>query len=464
MNKSIFMKRRSFSKVIAACLAISMIFMFSISAAFASETDKTYKYVALGDSVVGGNGLASSYNLFMHGLFMNDVSQYDVEGSYPNVFGGLLTDYIQQQDSSYTVIEKNLGQCGYTSTNLMDALVNGNTDMSTYQTFTIGRYFPTVEYCQSLFRPNTEILRTNVADADLISIGSGLNDISESVIEPLIEDYYEALNDGDDTTNGNPLMAVFRMAFLAKVNGVDTPYDQMLALLQDEENPVTMENITSFIQYVISIPSKMVNSCITNVQNTKKIVEYIEENNENDAQIALVSSYNPFGNSLTCDGVTYDAVKIATEIVKAVIEVYQPELDVTLPDADAIADAAEGEDSATAEASYTQLGTELSELIAMLQQPTELIEATKLDELITNISERLSYVISFGTIGLISTPFFMMINAGLKQIAAGDSNVTYVDIYSIPNENDINPHPDADGHKYIANQLADAMFSKIQLD
>ena len=104
------------------------------------------------------------------------------------------------------------------------------------------------------------------------------------------------------------------------------------------------------------------------------------------------------------------------------------------------------------EAQLAQITEQLRAVIAQFKElagKQGTIAKTKTKVLLATIMSELSYPIQYLTVGKNVEPQILALNERLKKIA-DETGAVYVDIYGISNENNLDPHPDANGHHEIA--------------
>ena len=81
-------------------------------------------------------------------------------------------------------------------------------------------------------------------------------------------------------------------------------------------------------------------------------------------------------------------------------------------------------------------------------------------ELLTITIQEISYPIQYLTAGNISDERILSLNEKLSTIA-DEKGCTFVDVYGISNENNLDPHPNANGHQEIADILESELHDLV---
>ncbi|MDY4964586.1 MAG: S-layer homology domain-containing protein, partial [Ruminococcus callidus] len=197
-----------------------------------------------------------------------------------------------------------------------------------------------------------------------------------------------------------------------------------------------------------------------------------------DAQLAFIGCYNPFGNSLFMsdeEKAEFDAA--CAEMLRLIFKILFPNMpfsDGNMPQEDLTA-ASEDEILAGNE----QYEETLKAVEQTLMEHPELAgtpftaagqsnavtarEDTGTDALMEQLMKLLdeySYPLMYLLMGKPSQGALDYMNSEVKTIADG-LDAPYIDIMQIPNEDNINPHPEAAGHAYIAEQITNTLLPVV---
>ena len=385
-------------RLLSIVLAVVMVISCCSFAAFAEENDaeKTFNYVALGDSIAAGYGLvdAGALNKDPSLLITDDLLANPIEDAYPALFGAYLKEIGQQY--GYTVNTTNLAAPAFRAVDIAHIISDPE-----YIPENAAHFLETygVEGVRDAYKNYHDIFVKYLADADLISIEIGINDISDGVFTPM-------------TTSDNPVLKAIGTAVLRTFNGSDTTtvmntVKQILNDNRDKINSQTVNEAAEYITNVLSNPEGLIENSAEQVQ---AVVEAVRSINP-DADIALINQYNPFGNSDEYDGQTYNAYNVIKNIFIKSIDYLSNDEAEQVPVAQIL----------------SQFGTLLSDETAYPLQYSLL--GKNLDSIILSLNEKL-------------------------QAIAEENDLIYIDIYNeVSNKKSLDPHPDAQGHQEIADAL-----------
>lgn len=86
----------------------------------------------------------------------------------------------------------------------------------------------------------------------------------------------------------------------------------------------------------------------------------------------------------------------------------------------------------------------------------------RVQQLIGIITEHAAYPFLYLVVGRTIAKVIQYFNEESKKIVEARGSL-FVDIFDIPNENNMDPHPQATGHRFIADRLGDAMLPKVNV-
>ena len=473
-------------KLLVICLAVALIANSFAAFAKADGGEKTYNYVALGDSIAAGYSLSESGTLFKDpALVLTEALLANpINTAYPAVFG----DYIKQlgAERGYTVNATNLSATAYQAQDVEKTILNEGYkgQLATYILEGVagkGASAPLAKY--------HDFYDQYLTEADLVSIQLGGNDILMDIIFPMY-------------IHENPFIratAMFNMLILFGMD-IESAAGAAYMIINNAKDQITLDTYKEAAAYIVDV-RKNLNTYVENsANNVKKVVEAVQSVNS-DAEIALVGMYNPYGNSLEYDGQIYNLPNVVKNIVsRTAKEVYGIDFDIEdidpseydLPDIDFPSSPEE------IEAYIAQLEKEIEELKQRLaelrdqyadenpyeeepgeedpyeeepgeedpyeEEPDEeesFVDAVKdiinqiaarINAIANIVSEETSYPLQYLIAGRSIAPQICLLNQKLEAIAE-ETGCTFVDVYGISNENNLDPHPTINGHREIADLL-----------
>ena len=500
-------------KFLSALIAAAMLGSTAgISALAESVADKpvpysTYNYVALGDSIAAGFGLAGGDLAADPALVITDKLLADpVQGAYPAIFTGYLKELGAEKgvevkgtnlaSTAYRAedIEKTIRTAGYKgefASSILEAYAGeGSSDVLT---------------------PYHDLYNKYLDEADMVSIQLGGNDIVMSIIPEM-------------TSSENPVLRATGMSLMLTLFGTDqkTALGGGLQVLEQSKDEVTAESFLEAAAYMKNVSARSEELVAESASHVKGVVDAVKEVND-DADIALVGMFNPYRQEEVSEETQQDMSEVIGQLFAAAAD-----------------RAAETEDELTTDGQQTQDyikkitdevnkvreikavmdkyndKAEMQELIALVQQYNDMEEVKELAELYANsegspaeadlmavmtkyndieeLQSVLDIVKNNGDAGELAElaavmnkyrtaeesaaaqamaaqiagpmvmqmagknvdPQMKLLNEKLKAVAE-ETGATYVDVYGISPETDSDPHPNANGHREIADILFNTM-------
>ena len=387
-------------KVICILLTVVMVCSLFCTAAAAegTKTKGVYSYVALGDSVAAGFGLNNESGSFGDDpalIITEELLANPIAEAYPQVFGSYIAEWGAER--GYDVNATNLSACAYTAEDAARTISEE------------GYYSPLAESIFTMMGglegenpllAYHDLFVNYLTQADLVSIQLGGNDLLLGVVLPMVD-------------GSNPILTAAGYATLMVFVGMDaqTALGVALMVLDYYKDSITAQTVTEAINYIAHFYQKA-EACIdSGAANVGKVIDAIRALNS-DADIAVLSQFNPFGNSLELDGKKQDVATVLTEII-----------------VDSMA--------------YMNSG-----------------ETFNADVLRAIVMKQISYPLQYLFAAKSMENLFKGYNAKLEAVAE-EKGVTYIDVYGISNENNLDPHPDAQRHKEIADLMAESLQQMV---
>lgn len=420
-------------RIISIILAVAMLGSLATVAAFAEETpEKTYQYVALGDSIASGYGLSAPGTPYDPALVLSeDLIANPVQEAYAQVFGNRLAEIGAQY--GYTTTATNLSSTAYRAEDVAKTITTpgykGVVAELIFESF-VG------EGSSELLVPYHDIYNKYLPDADMVSIQLGGNDIIMGIVYPMI-------------ISDNPILRdmAISVALLLFGESATTAIGAGVQFIIRDKDQITEKHIAETAQYfgdVIKNSEQYVTASANYVNDVVSTVKGVNPT----ADIALIGMFNPYGNSLEYEGQVRDVCNVLQNIfVKAVDEAV--DIDINIGGSPAQAD---GED-------FEDVANDLYEIF-MDKEQLEQLRKERLKAILSAFAQELAYPIQYLTVGKNVAPQMLLLNQLLKGVA-DEQGATYVDVYDISNECNTDPHPTAAGHKEIADRLEAAMIDKI---
>ena len=504
------------SRILAALVSAVTLTNTAGMSAFAANNDKNaangdYNYVALGDSIAAGFGLAGGNITEDPALVITDKLLADpVKGAYPAIF----TEYLEKlgEEKGYNVKGTNLASTAYRAEDIEKTIKNEG-----YK----GEFASTIlemylgEGASDVLSPYHDYYTKYLSEADLVSIQLGGNDIIMSIVPQMV-------------FSENPVLRAAGTSLMLTLFGMDTEIaiGGGLQIINESKDSITSEDFIEAASFMYNVSAKADELVDDSARHVKGVVEAVKEVNS-DADIALVGMFNPYRTAEGSEEMEEDIFEVLGKIYAAAANA-----------------AAESEDELTASGKQTANyinnlnekvdkitdiedimdkyndSAELEEILSMVEKYDDITEVQELSEhvaasenapakeelmdvlvkyddinelqsvidLINNyddlseLSDLMEVMSKNRTAGQtaaanaiaaeIAAPMAMQaagknvdpqmrrLNEKLIEVAA-ETGATYVDVYDISPENDFDPHPNANGHKEIADILFNTMSETI---
>lgn len=464
------MKAKKLLSVTLSAILLGSTVSLAASAAPIATPPKTYKYVAMGDSIAAGYGLektgevdpANPLSVILTDksvILSEDLIADPVKAAYPAVFGEYLAEY--GSDRGYEVSTANISAAAYSAYDIAQTIYDPaflSGFGTTVARMTVGTTEPLTQY--------HAIFNKYLSDADLVSVQLGGNDIIRSVLVPML-------------ASKNPIVKGMGYSLMMTLFGAELPLAIAAGIhtMTSAENAFTADNLTEAAQVLLEINNNKDAIVAQAANDVAGVLDAIRSVNS-DAALALVGMYNPYGNSLELDGQVRDLITVMSCILeRAAEEVFGT--DIVVPEQ---TDDEYSEDTMLlrSEAAADDLAElkVLSKLLEKLQNAkskiTEkfiapIVDACKekLSLLMPIVIDEISYSFEYLFVGQSIDPQVRSLNDQLAAIA-DEKGAIYVDVYDISNEDNFDPHPTADGHKEIAdilwNTLEDTVSESMIVD
>ena len=426
-------------RIISIILAVCMLGSLAVVVASAEEnTEKTFNYVALGDSIAAGYGLTAPGTEVDPALVLSEeLIANPVQDAYAQVFGKWLAETGAKY--GYTTTATNLSSTAYRAEDVAATITTpgykGAVASYIFEAF-VG------EGASAMLLPYHDIYNKYLPEADMVSIQLGANDIIMGIIYPMIEADNPVLND----------MAIAVALLLFGRTPTEAIGAGVQLMIRDKDK-ITSAHIAEAVKYfggVIKNTSMYVENAAANVE---LVVNAVQEVNPN-ADIALVGMFNPYGNSLEYEGQVRDICNVAQNIfVKAIDEAVDINIEVGDVQFVPVDQAKEKTEN------LNDLSVQIKDIVVNRSYFDEMRKA-RAKALLTIAANELAYPIQYLTAGKNVDPQIKLLNTRLQEIA-DRTGATFVDVYDISNECNTDPHPTAAGHKEIADRLEATMRSTI---
>lgn len=501
------------SRIISVLASAAMLSSYAGTTAFAADknTDRTYNYVALGDSIAAGYGLAGGDMTKDPALVITEQLLADpVKGAYPAVF----TEQLRKlgEERGYTVKGTNLASTAYRAEDIEKTIkIPGNK----------GQFASTIletflgEGGSDVLAPYHDIYTEYLSEADLVSIQLGGNDIIMSIVPEMV-------------FNQNPILQASGTSLMLTLFGNDTQtaIGGGIQVLNSNKDRISSEDFLEAASFMYNVSSSADALVDESAAHVKKVVEAVQELN-GDADIALVGMFNPYRTEESSEEIEDDVFTVLGKIytaaakvaaasedeltasgkqtedyinslnskvekineIKAIMEKYNDEAELQelmnmiegyddmseVQELSAMVKSSEGEPAQSElmavllkyndieelqsvidiVRNYDDL-EELSELMAVMAKYRTSSEAAAADAIASEIAAPMAMQMA----GKNVDPQMKRLNEDLKAIAE-ETGATYVDVYGISPEDDFDPHPNANGHKEIADILYNTLSDLI---
>ena len=496
------------SKILAALVSAATITNTAGISAFAANnendlTNGSYNYVALGDSIAAGFGLAEGNITEDPALIITDKLLEDpVKGAYPAIF----TEYLKNlgAEKGYNVKGTNLASTAYRAEDIENVIKTPGYK-GAFASGILEAYLG--EGSSEVLTPYHDIFNEKLSEADLVSIQLGGNDIIMSIVPQMVY--------GD-----NPVLKAAGMSLMLTLFGTDTQtaIGGGLQVIQENKDNITSEDFLEAASFMYNVSAKADELVDDSASHVKSVVEAVKEVN-GDADIALVGMFNPYRTAEESENIKEDIFAVLGKIytaaakaaaasedeltasgkqttdyitglnekvdmineIKAVMDKYNDsaELQEILTMIEkyndmeevqelyglisASEDKPENEELMALLLKYDDIN-ELQSVIDIVKNYDDLSELTDLmavmakyrtanDSAAANaIATEIAAPMAMQVAGKNVDPQMRRLNEKLIEVAE-ETGAVYVDVYDISPENDFDPHPNANGHKEIADIL-----------
>lgn len=497
------------NKILSAMMSAVMIgSTAAANTAFAAEADaaKTYNYVALGDSIAAGFGLAGGDIAQDPALVITDeLLENPVKGAYP----ALLADKIKAfgKERGYSVKGTNLASTAFRAADIKEVIKTPG-----YK----GQFASTIlenylgEGASEVLAPYHDIYNKYLTEADLVSIQLGGNDIIMSIVPEMV-------------FGENPVLRAAGTSLMLTLFGMDPEIavGGGLQVIQEAGDTITTDDFIEAAAFMYNVGATANELVDKSSAEVKEVVEAVKDLN-GSADIALVGMFNPYKSNFSEDmaaQVSEVLGKIYNEAAKAAagsedqlnqfgqttkdyigslsdrvgkLGRMKSLVDLDRNDADFMSifgELADSEDAAamvdyiaaSSDENYNDAANTLFDMIDTYEEPEAALNDLQIVRDFSNISDLeglLSVMSKYRTANdtaaakamasQIAGPMVMQmagknvdpqmqrLNENLKGVA-GETGAIYVDVYGISPEDDFDPHPNANGHS----EIADIIFNTL---
>ena len=433
-------------RCLSMLLAVALVVCMMPQAAFAEGAMKTFKYVALGDSITSGYGLTPRTgiaNMDRALILTDELIANPITEAYPMVFGEKIKELGQKE--GVTTQATNLATTAYRAQDVEKTIreaCKGEVAELVLESF-VG------EGSSDILLHYHDIFEKYLPEADLVSIELGGNDIVMGVLVPML-------------TGENPILQAFSLSFALTLMGenTETALGGGLQLLISKKDQITYSSIVDAAKQLMEVGENADAYVKNAADQVEGVVKATKEKNPN-ADIALLGMFNPYevtgdGSEETLQekintlisGCLRESAKLINETPEAQSdEVFCQALSDAVDESETTGDGDNaGDDNNT---------DDDADVNKSLDKFLEILKGTGLSIINHFAAESVE-------------PQMLALNEYTKGIAE-KYNATYVDVWGISTGNDSDPHPDAQGHKEIAermyatlsNQIADAMKNDL---
>ena len=392
-------------KIISLVLAAVMLSGLACTAVGAEETEeKSYRYVALGDSIAAGFGLENEGGAFQEdpSLFLTeDLIANPIRSAYPALFGEKLAAL--GEEGGYSVTATNLSTCGYLAEDVEKTILEDGYKSAMMQGVIRMMGNPPIDPMSKYH----EIFNQYIPDADLVSVQLGGNDLIFSILRSL-----------NQNNKDNPITQALHTAIYMTLMGTDinTALQTGMQTIKANRDKINYKTVIETAAAFKLVAENMDDSVAQAAQGVGSVIDAVRTVN-GKADFAVVNMYNPYGNSLVLDGKIQCVRTIVCDIITRSAE-YITGLDSTA-------------DRETVVAGLKQI-----------------------------VKDKLAYPLQYLLAGKTIDKTIKALNSSLKDVAESKGAI-YADVYNISNECNFDPHPTAPGHEEIAGFLYDATCETV---
>lgn len=431
-------------KVIAALLSVTIIGSVMTVAASASDAvpDRTFHYVALGDSITAGYGLTGTGDTIWQqfatdrSIFLTEERIADpIKEAYPEILG----EFMQEKGNrlGYKIETANLATTAYRADDVAKTILEEDYASALAASMTAMAGLNS----QEIFNNYHGIMTKYLSEADLVTIQLGGNDVLLGFLDDL-------------GAQKNPILGVLETALYMILMGADAEESLEISysVLEQYKDQITKENVAAAMEYLAGIKDNMADSVANAAAKVKDVVDAVRTVNSK-TEIAVVGMFDPYGTSLEYDGQVRDFCNVAQNIIsRAVKELSGVEVVITAPE-DLTDEEAEGK--------IYEINKKISEIKVLVDLDfSKEAQKEKLNQLMAIVTDELAYPLQYMLIGKNIDSLMTALNLCLQNVALiTDSD--YVDVYNISNELGLDPHPNANGHREIAAQIYAGLYNRL---
>ena len=504
-------------KMIAALVSAVTLSNAAGISAFAANSenntaDKTYNYVALGDSIAAGFGLSDGDITKDPALVITEeLLANPVKGAYPAIF----TEYLEKlgEERGYSVKGTNLASTAYRAEDIEKTIkIPGN--KGEFASQILDTYVG--EGASDVLIPYHDYYTKYLSEADLVSIQLGGNDIIMSIVPQMV--YGE-----------NPVLRAAGTSLMLTLFGTDTEtaIGGGLMIIDENKDNITSEDFIEAAAFMYNVSENADALVDESASHVKGVVEAVKELN-GDADIALVGMFNPYRSAEGSEEMEEDVSDILGSIYAAAANAAAESEDGLTPSGKQTADYVDGLNDKVEKINEINAimekyndDEELQEILDMVSEYDDMSEVQELAELISasendpskeelmavllkyddiselqsvidivrkyddvsELSNLMTVMSKYRTANQAATedaiaaevaapmamqmagknvdPQMRRLNEKLMEVAE-ETGATYVDVYDISPEDDFDPHPNANGHREIAEILSNTLSDLIK--
>ncbi len=436
-------------KIVAAASAAALLSSYAAMGASAEEsTKKTYKYVALGDSISAGYGLEADENGVQRALILNDELLADpVKEAYPAVFGTYLDELAASK--GITAQTTNLSFTAYRAEDIRKVILEAGYKGEVAELILDTFYY---KGASDALLPYHDYTEKYLPEADMVSICLGGNDIVMGLVVPM-------------STSSNPILQAMGVALTLTLFDGDATKAVGAAymLLENAKDSITEETVNEAVEFLTEVKESAPELVAASAANVKSVIDSVKGVNS-EADIALLSMFNPYSTYFLSEQHLEDIYTAMQEVFKKAIEEFIENLPFELPEDFDINDlkpekfkpermSVRSERAVKDAESFKDLTDDLSELTPE--------EQAQLEEMLNKLMNDIGYPFMCTLAGENVEPQIAMLNEQLEDIAGEYEDVYFVDISGITAEMNLDPHPLPSGHVEIAELMKAALFDVI---
>ncbi|MBO7673592.1 MAG: hypothetical protein J6S63_01125, partial [Atopobiaceae bacterium] len=425
-------------RLLSMLLAVVLVVCTIPHEAFAEAAqDKVYSYVALGDSVTAGYGLGHKIEgtSMDKALILTEALIADpIMDAYPMVFGEMIKPL--GQEKGFTTQSTNLAATAYRAQDIEKTIretCKGEVAEMILEGF-IGKG------ASAALLNYHNIYDQYIPDADLVSIELGGNDIVMAVLVPMF-------------FNENPILQASALSLMLTLFGesAETALGAGYMTLSQNKDKITYSSLVEASEYLMQVGQNADTYVQNAVNQLEGVVLATKEKNPN-ANIALVGMFNPYQatgdeekclldkiEDLICENLNNSALLLCESQDEQPEEVLCQALSEGVNEVEG-----DGEIILTTESDILE-----GQSLVSLDMFKEILK-----------SKATSIVNQFAADNV--EPQMLKLNE-LTKALADKYGAAFVDVWGISTGNDSDPHPDAQGHKEIAERMYAVLASLVGL-